>query len=82
MTQNHDKGLAELARLALAQTHIAVKGPSSSARRLILALEPLYAVNRAGEVLAIVGAGEIRKLLCLLRSSNMGKENTLKSTLT
>ena len=56
MSQNHDKGLAELARLALAQTHIAVKDPSSSARRLILALEPIYAANWTGRVLAIVGA--------------------------
>ena len=58
MTQNHDKGLAELARLALAQTHVAVKDPTSSARRLLLALEPLYAVNWTGKVLAIVGAGK------------------------
>ena len=78
MTQNHDKGLAELARLALAQTHIAVKDPTCSARRLILALEPLYAVDWTGKVLAIVGVEKIRKLLCLLRSSNLGKENYAK----
>ena len=70
--------MAELARLALAQTHIAVKDPTCSARRLLLALEPLYAVNWTGKVLAIVGAEKIRKLLCLLRSSNLGKENYAK----
>ena len=53
---NHDKGLAELARLALAKTQIAAKGPCSSTGILILALEPLYAANWSGMVIPIVGA--------------------------
>ena len=78
MSKNHDKGLAELARLALRQTDIAVRDPRSSARRLILALEPLYAVNWAGKVLSIVGPQEIRELLCRLRNSHLGNENYSK----
>ena len=78
MSQNHDKGLAELARLALRQTDIAVRDPRSSARRLILALEPLYAVNWTGKVLSIIGPQKIRELLCRLRNSNLGQENYMK----
>ena len=45
MSQSRDEGLSELVRLALRQTDIAARDPRSSARRLILALEPLYAAN-------------------------------------
>ena len=78
MSQNHDKGLAELARLALRQTDIAARDPHSSARRLILAIEPLYAVNWTGKVLSMIGPQKIRELLCRLRNSNLGNENYLR----
>ena len=42
---------------------------------MILAIEPLFAANWAGKVLAIVGAGKIRKLLQRARNSRIGQEN-------
>ena len=74
MTRNHDKGLAELERLALAQTHIAAKGPSSSARRLILALGPLYAVKWVGEALAIVCAEKYASYYAFSEAPTWGRE--------
>ena len=75
MSQNYDKGLAELARLALARNGRAVSNPKTSSRALILVLGPLYAIRWAGEVIAIVGAELIRKLLCRLRNPQLGEEN-------
>ena len=78
LTQNQDKGLAELARLALRQTDVAVRDPKCSDSRLILALGSLYAVNWTGKVLSMVGREEIRELLCRLRNSYLGRGNYLK----
>ena len=48
--------MAELSRLPLARADRAVANPQTSAQTLILVIEPLFAINWAGEVLAIVGA--------------------------
>lgn len=78
MTQNHDKGLAELARLALTRADKAIANPKTSARTIILVIEPLFAINWAGKVLAIVGAGQIRTILWRLRNSHLGPDNYTK----
>ena len=56
MTQNHDKGLAGLARLSLTRADRAVISPKNPAQAMVPALEPPRAINRAGMVLDIAGA--------------------------
>ena len=69
--------MAALACLALAQANIAARDPSSSAQRILVAIDPLYAINWSSSVLCVIGSNEINSL-CRLRSSRLGRDSYVK----
>ena len=70
-----DRRSAALARLALGMARITVQCPTSSAQKLAVAIDPLYAINWTSSSLSIIGHGNVRKLLRRLRNSKLGRES-------
>ena len=70
-----DRRSAALAKLVLGRVEITIKDPACSAQRILVAIDPLYAIQWTSSVVSMVGPGNIRKLLCRLRNSKLGQES-------
>ena len=70
-----DRRSAALAKLVLGRVEITVKDPACSAQKILVAIDPLYAIQWTSSVVSIVGPGNIRKLLCRLGNSKLGQDS-------
>ena len=70
-----DRRSAALVKLVLAKVDIATRDPKCSAGKILVAIDPLYAIQWASSALSLVGPEKVRQLLARLRNSTLGRQS-------